>query len=306
MYPKKYFLITIDTEGDNLWEWKEGDNITVENGKWLDPFQLLCEQYKFVPTYFINYEVASDDYYVGILNSYIERNTCEIGIHLHAWNTPPDFRLDKIYNGQPYLIEYPISVMKEKFDFVYNLISTKFKIRPTSHRAGRWAMNNDYFDILKEYGIIADCSFTPGVSWKHDFGATRSSGADYSSASYYPCHINGVLEIPMTIRKIRGASTGSILHRIRTRIAGEHVWLRPSTFSSESIINLIEKVDSPTNDYLEFMIHSSELMPGGSIYCQKQDDVSRLYDRIKTIFDYVSLKGYEGISVSDYAKMKIM
>ena len=27
----KTFLITVDTEGDNLWQWKPGEKITTEN-----------------------------------------------------------------------------------------------------------------------------------------------------------------------------------------------------------------------------------------------------------------------------------
>lgn len=50
MKRSKYFIITIDTEGDNLWEWKEGTPIGTENVKYLSRFQELCSQYRFKPT----------------------------------------------------------------------------------------------------------------------------------------------------------------------------------------------------------------------------------------------------------------
>ena len=38
----KYFIITIDTEGDDQWNWKYGSKITTENVKYLPRFQKLC------------------------------------------------------------------------------------------------------------------------------------------------------------------------------------------------------------------------------------------------------------------------
>lgn len=33
---KKYFIVTVDTEGDNLWNYRMGDAITTENGIKID------------------------------------------------------------------------------------------------------------------------------------------------------------------------------------------------------------------------------------------------------------------------------
>lgn len=34
----KAFIITIDTEGDNLWNWEEGAPISTENAKYIPRF----------------------------------------------------------------------------------------------------------------------------------------------------------------------------------------------------------------------------------------------------------------------------
>lgn len=47
----KTFLITVDTEGDNLWQWKPGEKITTENSLFIPRFQELCEKYGLIPTY---------------------------------------------------------------------------------------------------------------------------------------------------------------------------------------------------------------------------------------------------------------
>ena len=54
------FLITIDTEGDNLWAAPEA--ITTENSRWLPRFQQLCERFGFQPTYLTDYEIQKPQY----------------------------------------------------------------------------------------------------------------------------------------------------------------------------------------------------------------------------------------------------
>ena len=89
----KKFLITIDTESDNQWDY---DNpISTENAKFLPRFQELCERYKFKPTWLTNYEMANDDFFCHYMKEKQDDCLCEIGMHLHAWNTPPDYSLKK-------------------------------------------------------------------------------------------------------------------------------------------------------------------------------------------------------------------
>ena len=154
MLEKKKFIITIDTEGDNLWNWQEGTPITTLNSRYLNRFQQLCEKYQFKPVWLTNYEMISDAEYVEFIKDVERRNAGELGMHLHAWNTPPNYELDIAQNGQPYLIEYPEQIMDSKVEFLTNYIEQKTDIRPTTHRAGRWAINSLYLDILKNTVIL--------------------------------------------------------------------------------------------------------------------------------------------------------
>ena len=61
---QKYFFITIDTEGDNLWENKPSQVITTKNAQFIPRFQALCEKNNFIPTYLTNYEMAMDPYFI--------------------------------------------------------------------------------------------------------------------------------------------------------------------------------------------------------------------------------------------------
>lgn len=75
----KHFIITVDTEGDNLWEYKKGTPIGTENAKYLPRFHSLCEKYVFKPVYLTNYEMASSDTFVTEAKKWLDNGTYEIG-----------------------------------------------------------------------------------------------------------------------------------------------------------------------------------------------------------------------------------
>lgn len=301
----KYFIITVDTEGDNLWKYSDGTEIKTENTLHIPRFQKLCEKYRLKPVYLTNYEMALDDRFVEMAKSWYSYQQCEIGIHLHAWNNPPEFKLTGNYDYNPYLIEYPNDIKYDKFGFLFNLIKERFGISPVSHRAGRWAMNADYFNILEKFGILVDCSYTPGIDWSKNEGIT-CCGTDYSKISNEPQFIGNVLEVPMTIRHFRHNYEGSLKHKIRTSILGDKVWLRPATQSVQLMKMLISRVEKEKKvDYLEFMIHSSELMPGGSPYADSVSDVNKLFSSMEEVFKFIKNRGLIGITLQEYYNIYI-
>ena len=166
------FLITIDTEGDNLWQ--KHDSITTENARYLPRFQQLCEKYGFKPVYLTNYEMAIDPFYIEFAKDVIARGTAEIGMHLHAWNSPPtDPLTDDDWRHKPYLIEYSDAAMREKVAYMTHLLEDTFQTKMVSHRAGRWAFDERYARLLVEHGYLVDCSVTPRVNWKTAKGAPQ-------------------------------------------------------------------------------------------------------------------------------------
>lgn len=296
----KYFIITVDTEGDNLWEYVAGKEIGTENAKFLQRFQTLCEKYGFKPVYFTNYEMASSEYFVEEAKRWLKAGNCEIGVHLHAWNNPPIVELPARYDGNPYLIEYSEDVMRQKFDVIYRLLEERFGEKPTSHRAGRWAMDERYFKILEDYGILVDCSHTPSVDWSQAMGATMG-GSDYSKMPKGSSIIGKVLEVPPTLRKMRHALSGSLKHRVRTLLLGDSVWLRPAMESCAAMKKCAKVVSKEVEtDYLEFMVHSSEMMPGGSPYFPSAKAIEKMYQDMEQFFAYVKELGYEGCTLKEY------
>lgn len=285
---RKKFIITIDTEGDNLWGWREGMPLTTENTLYLPRFQKLCEEYGFIPTWLCNWEMVNDDRFVDFARGKLEENLCCVGMHLHAWNTPPYYPLPHHEkSGLPYLIEYPRNIMRDKIVSMTELMEKRFGRRPKVHRAGRWAINGDYFSMLAEMGYTADCSVTPHVDWKTSVGQTPGfDGPNYMDENVSISKRDGILEIPVTT--------------LWSEKDGRALWLRPNRVNLDEMIYLIEQFKKSDMDYLMFMIHSSELMPGGSPTFLTEGGIKILYEHLNIIFESIA-RDYVGIGLEEYA-----
>jgi len=292
------FLITIDTEGDNLWS--DSRRITTENSGFLPRFQRVCEEYGLRPTYLVNYEMARCPVFGRFARDVLRRSAAEIGCHIHAWNSPPDYALTADdFRHKPYLTEYPAEILWAKVAAHTALLQQTFECPITSHRAGRWGFDGEYARAVSHHGYIVDCSVTPGVSWRSSPG--KSEGPDYSMALSEPyfldfddvCRPGGspLLEAPMTIMRLWPRAD-----RLRARLAPRSVvraalnrlmpplsWLRPNGGNTRAMLRLLRRALAEHRPYVEFMLHSSELMPGGSPTFQDEQSIDRLYRQMRTL-----------------------
>lgn len=314
----RYFIITVDTEGDNLWKPVIQSygmrKITVKNADYIERFQFLCEKYHFIPTYLVDYEMANAEFFAGMAKERLEDGKCEIGMHMHAWNTPPIFELKyKRGCGNPYACEYSHEIMWEKLKLITDLLQKRFGVQPVSHRGGRWYIDPWYIRMLRKLGYRVDCSVTPGVSWKESIGY-ECGGNDYTEyphKSYYMKgkylykeQSSGILEVPPTIIDYLFRDKINELFKKPSNyraIMSQKIWLRPNGKNLQDMLKLVKYCEKKKYDYLEFMIHSSELMPGGSPIFRNECSIKKLYNHLEIIFERIG-ESYKGISLSDYAK----
>jgi hypothetical protein len=312
-----FFLITIDTEGDNLWA--RPRSITTKNSSYVLRFQNLCDKYKLKPTYLVDYEMAVCPIFTEIGKDVMKDNRAEIGMHLHAWNSPPIIPLTSDdYNYQPYLIEYPEAVIVEKVKYMTDLLEDTFGIKMLSHRAGRWSFNTFYANVLKDLSYKVDCSVTPYVSFKKEQGdPNKNGGTDFTrfpSSAYFMDSKNikelgtdGLLEIPVTIfkestlfkiRYIKKKLHPGLMFK-RSNLTATKYWLRPTGRNADDMARILQYVLDNRLMYAEFMLHSSEFMPGGSPHFKDDASIDKLYDDLEYIFDLTRGK-FTGATLSEF------
>ena len=306
------FIITVDTEADNQWKAKD---LKLDNIDYLPRFQSLCEKYEFKPTYLLSYEVVASNK-IASLKKWQDNGLAEIGAHLHPWSTPPyeDNNNQKIHT---YPHELENQLLFDKLKNLTDLISQKFEQAPISFRAGRWGFADNVAKNLKLLDYKIDCSITPKIDWSKTLGdPDKNGGPDFRFSPVVPHDLDGLLEVPMTIlftgvckkensfcSKIFLKLPDGLIKKVVNKIFFRQKWLRAFHNSNnkdwELIYNSARKNNLPV---LEFMIHSSELMVGGSPYSKTEEQLERVYKQIENMFSYFKNKGLEGCCLKDLVK----
>jgi hypothetical protein len=313
-------IITVDTEADN--QWKREQDINLENIKFLPRFQDLCQKHSFPPTYFVTHEVATDLESSNILKSFQDRKAAEIGAHLHPWTTPPYERKIE-WERKHHRFPFELS-RNELYSKMYSLtkaIEATFLRKPTSFRAGRWGWGENLEEALIELGYIVDSSITPHVSWKNTLGNPEGlGGPDYRGESVLPRKVvkpqGGLVEVPMSIlptgllrkegnylQRLFAKLPESRMQKILDRVAFRYRWLRifPKT-NLKDLTDIYRSAVYNNLPVLVFMIHSSELMPGGSPYAEDEETVEYTYVLLEDFFSFLNKEGVEGQTLTKFAE----
>jgi hypothetical protein len=319
------FILTIDTEADNQWD--HGRDLTVENLKYIPRFQDLFDKYQITPTYLVTSEICEDAFAREIFKDYLSSDRAEIGAHLHSWTTPPFLEKDgyrRNDKNHAFAHELTDDLFTEKLKNLTSLIETSFGERPLSFRSGRYGFNRNIARILAENLYLVDSSVTPYTSWASFKGIPGGDGGsdflDKLSFPYmYDFNINSILEIPVTILPSRFPLNRSriisghyfrivdnyLILRALRRLLFRHqpLWLRPFPYMNlglfDEIINEAIRIKLP---YLVMMFHSSELMPGGSIYRADRGDVEKLYELLESFFITLHELKIDSVSLTGAAK----
>lgn len=311
------FIITVDTEGDDIWS--RPREITTRNASFLPRFQALCERHGWRPVYLTNYEMASCDAFVEFGRDVLTRGTGEIGMHLHAWNSPPLVPLTADdFRHQPYLTEYPDEVMRAKIRFMTELLEERFDTRIVSHRAGRLGFDGRYAAMLLEAGYHVDCSVTPGVDWSTTPGAPGGSGgANYRGFPGLPYFLaphdiatplgtrRGLLEVPVTVetsalyRAAPWVYAVPLIGAAVNRLAPMRSWVCPGENDLSGMLRAAHRARAKGIGCIELLVHSSELMPGGSPTFRSAAAIERLYADLEVLFE--ELSGWcRGMTLSEF------
>ncbi|UCF04858.1 MAG: polysaccharide deacetylase family protein [bacterium] len=303
-------FITIDTEEDNWDEYSRNEN-RVENIYQLQELQMIFDRFGAVPTYLIDWPVASNDEARRIIVAIMDRGRCEIGTHCHPWNTPP-FEGDG--NGDIRMLRSLLpEVIERKISKLHHTIVERFGIVPVSFRAGRWATGPAVTRAIEKLGYRIDSSVTPFMDWS-GLGGVDFSSAPMDMYRFDPDNIieiknNGsLLEVPATIgflqrdfeqcnrlrnkmlrRPFSWIRAVGILNRLRLL---NFRWLSPETTSGKDMIRLAERSIESGNKFLNIFFHSNSLLPGSTTFVRNERQRARLLRRIEYFLRYAESRDF--------------
>ena len=319
------FIMTIDTEGDDQWD--HGRSLTVENVKYVDRFQVLCEKYGIRPTYLVTSEICSDPYAQDLFSDYVKMNRAEVGAHLHSWTTPPylaepGYRQNDEHHT--FASELSYDLVSRKIINLTEQISRTIGRIPTSFRSGRYGFNEIVARVLIDNGYVVDSSVTPFVSWVQQSGLPGGKGGpDFIDSSPFPEKIQSssgsLIEIPVTILPtmkpldvshtiaryyFRNVNNNLLLRILRKLFyTSQPVWLRPTPeMTSAKLGSLVKEAQRIKLPYITMMFHSSELMPGCSKYRPDENSIEDLYSLLRTFFTSLESLGIESVTLTNAAK----
>ncbi len=304
-------FITIDTEEDNWGDYTDTVG-TVENIMALPELQALFNKYGMIPTYLINYPVASQEKSVEVLSSFLNQGVCEIGTHCHPWNTPPIEEELNAVNSMMCNLGYELLI--RKMSFLHKTIEDNFNVKPVVFRAGRWAFNEDVAQCLVELGYLVDTSMSPFVDWSNNYGP------NFRDSSTYPFYFNTdnvqlysssgqLLEVPPTIGFYQSnfklcdylthAISNSVLSRLRLlgildqlSLLNFH-WLSPELSSGEEMVKLSKRFVKSGHKYLNMSFHSTSMLPGKSPFVKDNYDLMKFLDNIEIFLQYAVKHNFE-------------
>lgn len=301
-----WLVVTIDTEEEGLWSGDYSAKATVENIAAIPRFQTLCDRFRIRPTYLVTTPVAETPAAIRTLRSIQDEGRCEIGAHVHPWNSPPIIDANSSRQDS-FLCNLTSDVQYAKIEQLTDQIEASFGCRPISFRAGRYGIGPQAMQSLRDLGYRVDSSVLPRSDYRNQ------NGPDFRLATcqpYFPSvddvlaggSDDALLEIPVTAgfthrhfeladwlrcwalrRPWRNLRAVGLLDR--TGIAAK-VKLSPEQATISRMKQLAAAVVRRGIPVLVLMFHSSSLLPGCSPYVKTEQDLNLFLERLEVFFTF--------------------
>ena len=244
----------------------------------------IFERHGVVPTYMVDYPVATQDAGRAPLRELLQGGHCDIGAQLHPWVTPPF--IESLSEHSSYAGNLAPALEYSKVQVLTDELEAVFGTRPRIFRAGRYGVGPNTADILTHFGYEADSSVVPRWSF-----AARG-GPDFRRMTAHPFWIDPerrLLELPVSAAVVGraanllpDATTGLFSHRMeRTRLPAvlarlgilERIKLTPEGITIEEAKRLVRHMRSLGHRVFVLTYHSPSLEPGNTPYVRTEADL---------------------------------
>jgi hypothetical protein len=290
--------VVVDTEEEFRWDRPfSRDNRSVNSIQSQGRAQRIFEALGVVPTYLVDYCVASDPQAIALLGGLEKEGRCRIGAHLHGWVTPP-FE-EEVSMETSYQCNLPATLERAKMVALTESIEASFGLRPRVFKAGRYGFGAHTAAILAELGYLIDCSFVPFTSFHPDGGP---SFLGVPPAPFWLDTERRLLEVPMTrgflgLAASHGPSLQGLFDRAwfrRCRLGGvlartglvERSALSPEGISADEQIRLLKALLASGERVFTLTYHSPSLEPRNTPYVRNAGELDEFLHRIEAVLGY--------------------
>lgn len=255
----------------------------------------IYDRLGIVPTYVVDYPVATDPASVRFLRSLRDAGKAEIGAHLHPWVTPP--HVEAVTTRNSYHCNLPPDLERAKIAALTEAIEKSFGARPTAFKAGRYGYGPNTGRALAALGYQVDCSFVPHTDLSGD------GGPDFRGVPDAPHWLDsGLLEVPLTVGFL-GAMPGlgekaawlfDSPGAERLRVPGvlartglvARSRLTPEGTPAAEQCRLIESMARRGHRIFSLTYHSPSLEPGHTPYVRDEAGLARFLGDIERVLTY--------------------
>lgn len=314
--------ITIDTEEDSWGDYSSvcGPTTNIER---IPKLQLLFDEFDVKPTYLVTYPVTKDENAVSILRQIHDNGRCEIGSHLHPWNTPP---IDESSGRESMLCNILPDLQEKKLRILHDAIKTNMGVAPTSFRAGRWGYNQGLNPILSRLGYTVDSSIMPFTNWSQ-FGGPDFSGIPLEAPGLHTETVRlesgnwRLTEFPVTVAflqrnfafcemmwrlldstRLRNFHLKGVLHRLHLLNKAS---LSPEISKGETMIHLTRVLMDKGFAFFNMFFHSTSLKAGLSPFVRTRGEEEELLSRIRQFLVFSQSAGLETVTLTQAALISL-
>jgi peptidoglycan/xylan/chitin deacetylase (PgdA/CDA1 family) len=296
------FQIVVDTEEEFDWGAPfDRGSVAVSAITAQHHAQEIFARFGLVPTYVIDYPVATNATAIATLRAFHDAGGCLIGTHLHPWVNPPHDEPVNARNSYPGNLDAGLE--RRKIEVLTAAIASAFGSRPVIYKAGRYGVGPATAQILHDLGYQIDLSVVPHT----DFGADH--GPNFHGCPDRPYWFGPdyrMLEIPLSRgfsgvaapfgprvyeRLTNGAASalraGAILSRARLL---ERATLTPEGADTAAHKRLARALLRQGHRVFTLTYHSPSLAPGHTPYVRTAADLEQFLRTIEATLRFFMIE----------------
>jgi hypothetical protein len=292
--------VVVDTEEE--FDWSQPFSRT-QTATTAIPAQVLAHERIYdgmgmVPTYVIDYPVATTPAAAQSLRQLMEDGRCEIGTHLHPWVSPPHD--EEVNHLNSYTGNLPPELEFAKLERLSSVIADRIGRAPRVFKAGRYGIGAGTARALAKLGYEVDASVVPRTSF------TADGGPDFSAFDVHPYWFEAegrtLLELPVTAGFCGHLRRHGVKHYAalqterarRFRLAGiasragllDRVRLSPEGYALADLQRLARTLVNDGCQVLSLTYHSPSLVPGHTPYVHSEAELEVFLERIRGLLTY--------------------